>query len=134
MKAKLKLAAFAAVAILAGWSNSALTDGSEPTKGNTRAVDLMNSGRVERTGYLRVDESKVYVFQAMKGRNLTVRVAAHGHDLHYQILKPDGSALLAKTSAEHLYQGILETSGEYAVEIINRDEKKASFDVILGLD
>lgn len=134
MKMNFKLAICTAVVILAGWTTGAPAAETEAVTGHTVPVDLMDLGNAERTGFLQKGESMVYEFQVLEGRNLTVRVAAHGADLHYQIMNPDGSLLLEKSPADHVFQGELETSGEYAVEIINGDEKKASFDVILGLD
>lgn len=88
----------------------------------------------ELTATLTPGSSVRYVLGAKKGQNLYVRVAAKGHDIHYQIFNPDGSFLLEQMTSTKEYRGELWQSGEHVIEVINRGGSSTSYNVIFGIN
>jgi len=116
------------------YSSPSSHGGSSHGSGNSIAIDLMDRGGTERTDYLEPGETMRYEFKAAEGRDLYVRVAPHGSSLTYQIFNPDGSFLLDQISSDKEYRGQLWQSGRYVVEVINRNNHRASYNVIMGLN
>jgi hypothetical protein len=88
----------------------------------------------ELTGSLTPGSSKRYVLNAKNGQDLYVRVAAKGPSLSYQIFNPDGSFLLEQIASSKEYRGQLWQSGDQVVEVIDRGDAEASYNVIFGIE
>jgi hypothetical protein len=84
-------------------------------------------------GSLTPGSSTRYVLGARKNQFLSVRVAAGGPGISYQIFNPDQSFLLDMMSPEKDYRGQLWQSGDHVVEVINRGNHTMSFKVTLSI-
>ena len=107
---------------------------AEPTTTTERVHFDAGSTGAELTGTLTPGSSVRYVLGAKKMQELYVRVAARGPELSYQIFNPDGSFLLDQISSEKEYRGELWQSGDHVIEVINRGQSNAGFNVIFGID
>lgn len=106
----------------------------EPTTTTERVHFGPGSTGTELTGTLSPGSSIRYVLDAKKMQNLYVRVAPQGADLSYQIFNPDGSFLLDQMTSAREYRGQLWQSGDHVVEVINRNQTDAGYNVIFGID
>ncbi|SEA99365.1 hypothetical protein [Rubrimonas cliftonensis] len=104
----------------------------EPATTTERVRFAAGTSGAELTGSLQPGGSARYVLGAKNGQNLYVRVAGAGLD--YQIFNPDNSFLLDLISAEREYRGQLWQSGDHVVEVVNRTNAPAAFNVIFGID
>lgn len=107
---------------------------SEPSTSTQNVRFDAGSSGAELTGTLSPGSSIRYVLGASKGQDLYVRVAARDPDVYYQIFNPDSSFLLDQISSDKEYRGELWQSGNHVVEVINRGNADASFNVILGIE
>jgi hypothetical protein len=109
----------------------------ESTQGGTRTVRVKfdkGASGAELTGRLAAGESIRYVVGAKNGQFLYARVADNGAGLSYQIFNPDKSFLLDQISVSKEYRGQLWQSGDHVIEVINRGNKTASFNIIIGIE
>ncbi|WP_161594656.1 SH3 domain-containing protein [Marimonas lutisalis] len=88
----------------------------------------------ELTGALAPGESRRYLIGAGKNQFLYVRVAARGPGLSYQIFNPDRSFLLEAMDPAQEYRGQLWQSGDHAIEVINRGNAPAEYNIIIGIE
>ena len=116
-----------------GGSNEAGVSG-EPTTTTERVRFDDGSTGTELTETLTSGSSVRYVLGAKKMQNLYVRVASRGPELSYQIFNPDGSFLLDQMTSAKEYRGQLWQSGDHVVEVINRGQTDAGYNVIFGID
>jgi len=54
-------------------------------------------------------------------------------NIDYQIFNPDGSFLLGQVPARQEYRGQLWQSGDHVIEVINRGNAAASYNVIFRI-
>jgi len=109
--------------------------GSEkPTTTTERVRFDSGSTGAELTGTLTPGSSVRYVLGAKKMQNLYVRVASRGPGLSYQIFNPGGSFLLDQMTSAKEYRGELWQFGDHVVEVINRNQTDARYNVICGID
>ncbi len=54
--------------------------------------------------------------------------------MSYQIFNPDGSFLLDQISSDRPYRGQLWQSGNHVIEVINRTNAVAGYDVVFGIE
>jgi len=106
----------------------------EPTTTTERVRFDAGSTGAELTGTLTPGSSVRYVLAAKKMQNLYVRLASRGPELSYQIFNPDGSFLLDQVTSAKEYRGQLWQSGDHVVEVINRSQTGAEYNVIFGID
>jgi len=107
---------------------------SEPGTTTQRVtMDSSGSGN-EYSDSLAPGASKRYVLNARNRQDLYVRVAARGPGLYYQIFNPDNTFLLEQMTPDREYRGELWQSGDHVIEVINRGNSHASYNVIIGLD
>ena len=107
---------------------------AEPTTTTQRVHFDSGSTGAELTGTLTPGSSVRYVLGAKKMQKLYVRVAARGTELSYQIFNPDGSFLLDQITSAKEYRGELWQSGDHVIEVINRGQADAGYNVIFGID
>jgi hypothetical protein len=107
---------------------------SEPTTSTERVRFDAGSSGAELTGTLSPGGSARYVLGAKNGQKLYVRVATGDAGVFYQIFNPDGSFLLEQMTPDREYRGELWQSGDHVVEVINRGNGTASYNVIFGID
>ena len=88
----------------------------------------------ELTGVLNPGESRRYVVGASSGQDMYVRVAPRGEPVTYQIFNPDGTFLLDQITSDQEYRGQLWQSGDHVVEVINRTNASANYNVIIGIE
>jgi hypothetical protein len=88
----------------------------------------------ELTGRLTPGSSIRYVVGAKNGQFLYARVADKSGGLSYQIFNPDRSFLLEQMRSAQEYRGQLWQNGDHVVEVINRGNKTASFNIIIGIE
>ena len=86
----------------------------------------------ELTGSLAPGASRRYVINARNGQFLYARVAGAGLD--YQIFNPDRSTLLGMMPSDREYRGQLWQTGDHVIEVINRRNGAASYNLIVGID
>jgi hypothetical protein len=107
------------------------------TKSGTETVrvkfDKGTTG-AELTGRVAPGGSVRYVVGAKNGQFLYARVADNGAGLSYQIFNPDRSFLLEQMRSAQEYRGQLWQSGDHVIEVINRGNKTASFNIIIGIE
>lgn len=107
----------------------------EPSTSTQRIRFQRGESGAELTGTLSPGSSARYVLGAKNGQDLYVRVAPRGGaSLDYQIFNPDQSFLLDQISANREYRGQLWRSGDHVVEVINRSNGTASYNLIVGID
>ncbi len=106
----------------------------EPTTTTEHVRFSQGATGTELTGSLTPGSSARYVLRAKKMQDLYVRVAANGSGLYYQIFNPDNSFLLEQMTADKEYRGQLWQSGEHVIEVINRGQAAASYNVIISID
>jgi hypothetical protein len=107
----------------------------EPSTSTQRIRFQRGESGAELTGTLSPGSSARYVLGAKNGQDLYVRVAPRGGArLQYQIFNPDKSFLLESISADREYRGQLWQSGDHVVEVINRSNGTASYNLIVGID
>jgi hypothetical protein len=107
---------------------------SEPTTSTERVRFDAGASGAELTGTLSPGGSTRYVLGAKNGQDLYVRVATSSPGVFYQIFNPDGSFLLEQMTPDREYRGELWQSGDHVVEVINRGNGAASYNVIFGID
>ena len=88
----------------------------------------------ELSGRLAPGVSRRYVLDACDGQVLTVQVLPQGAPISCQILDPDGSFLLDQISSDRPYRGQLRQSGDHVVEVINRTNAVAGYNVVFGIE
>lgn len=115
-------------------SGSSQHAGREPTTATERVHFGRGETGTELGGTLTPGSSVRYVLGARNGQDLYVRVAAHGHDIYYQIFNPDGSSLLDQMTSSTEYRGQLWQSGDHVIEVINRGNSNTGYRVIFGID
>jgi hypothetical protein len=110
---------------------------AESGQGGTETVrvkfDKGTSG-TELTGRVAPGGSVRYVIGAKNGQFLYARVADNGAGLSYQIFNPDKSFLLEQMRSAQEYRGQLWQNGDHVIEVINRGNKTASFNIIIGIE
>ena len=108
--------------------------GGEPATATERVRFDRGTTGTELTATLTPGSSMRYVLGAKNGQDLYVRVAARGPDIYYQIFNPDGSFLLDQMTSDKEYRGQLWQSGDHVIEVINRGQRAAAYNVIFGID
>lgn len=110
--------------------------GSAQTDSMSTVVVRFPSGSTgtEVSGSLEPGASRRYVLGAANGQFLTVRLAAQGPDMYYQIFNPDNSFLLDQMTAAQDYRGQLWQSGDHVIEVINRGASTTSYNVNFGIE
>jgi hypothetical protein len=88
----------------------------------------------ELTGRVAPGGSVRYVIGAKNGQFLYARVADNGGGLSYQIYNPDKSFLLEQMGSAQEYRGQLWQNGDHVIEVINRGNKTAAFNIIIGIE
>jgi hypothetical protein len=89
---------------------------------------------VEMTGSLAPGETQRYVIGASSGQDLYVRVAPRGIPISYQIFNPDRTFLLDQITSDREYRGELWQSGDHVIEVINRTNGVAGYNIIIGIE
>lgn len=102
--------------------------------GGERVSFAPGTSGAELIGSLAPGESLRYLIGANNGQDLYVRVAPQGQPISYQIFNPDGSFLLDQITSDQEYRGQLWQSGDHAIEVINRTNATANYNVIIGID
>ena len=102
--------------------------------GEERVRFAAGTSGAELTGELAPGESRRYLIGANSGQNLYVRVAPRGEPISYQIFNPDRSFLLDQMTSDQEYRGQLWQSGDHVVEVINRTNAAAGYNVIIGIE
>lgn len=89
---------------------------------------------VEMTGSLSPGETRRYVIGARSGQELYVRVAPRGNPISYQIFNPDRTFLLDQMTSDREYRGELWQSGDHVIEVINRTNGAAGYNITIGIE
>lgn len=89
---------------------------------------------VEMTGSLSPGETQRYVIGASSSQELYVRVAPRGNPISYQIFNPDRTFLLDQMTSDREYRGQLWQSGDHVIEVINRTNGAAGYNIIIGIE
>lgn len=111
-----------------------VTSGAEPTTSTQRLRFDSGTTGTELTATLSPGSSSRYVVRAKDGQDLYVRVAPRGPGIYYQIFNPDESLLLDQMTSDKEYRGQLWQSGDHVIEVINRGEGTASYNLIVGIE
>jgi hypothetical protein len=105
----------------------------EPTT-DTRRVRLSgNSSGTEISASLTPGSSTRYVLRARNGQFLYTRVATGAGGVEYQIFNPDRSFLLEQMTSAREYRGQLWQTGDHVIEVINRGNRNARYNIIIGV-
>ncbi|PUB09970.1 SH3 domain-containing protein [Yoonia sediminilitoris] len=102
--------------------------------GGERVSFAPGTSGAELTGTLAPGDSRRYLIGANNGQNLYVRVAPQGPPISYQIFNPDGSFLVDQMTSNREYRGQLWQSGDHVIEVINRTNASANYNIIIGID
>lgn len=89
---------------------------------------------VELTGSLSPGDTQRYLIGASSGQDLYVRVAPQGQPISYQIFNPDRTFLLDQMTSDREYRGELWQSGDHVIEVINRTNGTAGYNIIIGIE
>ncbi len=117
-----------------GTADSGSSSYGEPTTTTEHVRFSHGSTGTELTGSLTPGSSTRYVLRAKKTQDLYVRVAANDSGLYYQIFNPDGSFLLEQMTPDKEYRGQLWQTGEHIIEVLNRGQNNATYNVIISID
>ena len=115
-------------------AGSSSSSSQEPGTSTERVRFDRGTTGTELTGTLTPGSTMRYVVGAKNRQNLYVRVAAKGSVISYQIFNPDGSFLLDQMTSDKEYRGELWQSGDHVIEVINRGNDNASYNLIIGVD
>jgi hypothetical protein len=77
--------------------------------------------------------SRRYLLGGRNGQMLSLRLAASGPDMSWQIFNHDGSLMDRATSGRD-YRGSLWQSGDHVVEVINRSNRTQGYTVFFGIN
>jgi hypothetical protein len=113
---------------------SATAPGPTPTRGDIRVQFDAGTSGAEMTGSLAPGETTRYLLGARSGQDLYVRVAPQDGPISYQIFNPDRTFLLDQISSEREYRGELWQTGDHVIEVINRTNRTASYNIIVGIE
>ncbi len=102
--------------------------------GSERVSFAAGTSGAELTGVLAPGDSRRYILGANNGQDLYVRVATQAPMVEYQIFNPDKTFLLEQMTSAREYRGQLWQSGDHVIEVINRGNSEASYNVIFGID
>jgi hypothetical protein len=122
------------VAEAADDGGGAMAGGGDPITSTRRVEFQAGTSGAEYSEGMTPNSAMRYVLGARDGQNLYVRVATTDPDVSYRIFNPDGSALLDDMSPDREYRGQLWQSGDHVVEVINRGNGNAQYNVIFGID
>lgn len=89
------------------------------------------SGRTgtDLSGELTPGSSRRYVLSARDGQELSVEFWTTDPSIEYQIVLPNGSFLLDMMRNAQPYRGSLFMNGDHVIEVINRGNSSASFNM-----
>ena len=107
---------------------------SVPAGADVRVQFASGTSGAELTGTLAPGDTRRYLIGARSGQFLYVRVAPRGEPISYQIFNPDQTFLLDQISSQREYRGELWQSGDHVIEVINRTNGNASYNVIIGIE
>ncbi len=105
--------------------------------GGTKTVRLSfppGTTGTEFTATLQPGASTRYLLGARARQTLYVRVVPREPRLDYQIFNPDGTFLLGMVPARQEYRGQLWQSGDHAIEVINRTNRRIVYNLIVGIN
>ena len=108
--------------------------GGEPTTATQRLRFDAGSTGTELTATLSPGSSARFILRAKDRQDLYVRIAPSGPDIYYQIFNPDNSLLLDQMTSDKEYRGQVWQSGDHVIEVINRGQRTAAYNVIFGID
>lgn len=113
----------------------AMDGASVPTvSGDQRVHFDAGASGTAMSGTLRPGTSVRYILDAGNGQFLNVTVGSQGGALGYQIVNPDGTALLDPISSDTPYRGELWQSGDHVVEVFNDGAQPVTFDIGIGIE
>lgn len=116
--------------LIEGTGQTATASGS----GAERVRFAAGTTGTELTATLAPGESRRYIIGTNANQFLYVRVAPRGQPISYQIFNPDNSFLLDQISSDKEYRGQLWQSGDHVIEVINRTNENATYNLILGIE
>lgn len=102
--------------------------------GTQRVKFASGTSGAAMTASLAPNTSVRYVIGAKDEQFLNVDVQSHGGALDYQIVNPDGSALLDLIASDTPYKGQLWQSGDHVIEVSNAGAQPVSFDIGMGIN
>jgi hypothetical protein len=121
-------------ALLRFWTNAPQAAApQEPTTTTQRITLTGGSSGTEISAQLSPGSSIRYVLRAKSGVFLHTRVATNAPQVYYQIFNPDNSFLLEQMTSAKEYRGQLWQTGDHVIEVINRGNRSASFNIMIGL-
>ena len=106
----------------------------DTVSGDQRVQFNAGTSGTAMSGTLQPGTSVRYILGAGTGQFLYVTVGSQGGALGYQIVNPDGSALLDPISSDKPYQGELWQSGDHVVEVFNDGAQPVTFDIGIGIE
>ena len=107
---------------------------SSATGTDVRVRFASGTSGAELTDSLAPGDTRRYLIGARSGQDLYVRVAPQGTPISYQIFNPDQTFLLDQISSDREYRGELWQSGDHVIEVINRTNGDASYNIIIGIE
>ena len=110
----------------------ALASGAEPQTYQERVHFPKGATRTVLSGSLGPGEARNYLLGARKNQFLTVRLAANGPNLHFNVLVPGGSMLYesVKGGADpNQYTGQLYKNGDHTVSLYNNGSATSTDDI-----
>lgn len=107
---------------------------ADTVSGDQRVQFDAGTSGTAMSGTLQPGTSVRYILGAGSGQFLNVTVGSQGGALGYQIVNPDGSALLDPISTDKPYQGELWQSGDHVVEVFNDGAQPVTFDIGIGIE
>jgi hypothetical protein len=120
--------------LIEGSASSSPMPGTPGGSSSERVRFAAGTSGAELTGALAPGESRRYLLGAKNGQDLYVRVVTNDLEVYYQIFNPDGSFLLDEMTSNQEYRGQLWQSGDHGIEVINRGNSAANYNVIFGID
>jgi len=106
----------------------------EPTTRTERVRFPAGTTGTEFKDALASGDSVRYVLRGGKRQFLYVRVATDNRRNYFNIYTPDGNTLYESARAGDEYRGQLWLDGDHIVEVYNQSPRRASYNVIFGLE
>ena len=78
-------------------------------------------------------ESRRYTLRATDGQQLTFNVIGGDGEVTYSIIAPSGAYLAKGSRAVDVFRKVIESSGDYTIEVSNLGVEIASFEISLSI-
>ncbi len=118
----------------AGGQAAAPEGETEPTTRDERIQFPSGTSGTEVRGELGSGDAVRYLLNARDGQFLYVRLETRSPRTYFNIFTPDGNTLFESVRASNEYRGQLWLNGDHIVEVYNRGQRRAAYNIIFSIE